>query len=709
MNKTFKIFQLIAILLLCMGSAIPSSAKEREQKTAKTATQAPKIAAVTPATAAVGATVAITGSRFGLGKNKAAVNFGKAQASVQLWSDTKIVAKAPAGSGEVKIRVTNANGISSDGVSFLYTVGGGSGGGGGGGTSGGLANFKVLANNDLGMHCVDKDFSVFSILPPYNVVNAQVVGQDSRGKPVLLGADAVVLRYSPVADAQGSINSTVKNKTNFWQYAPALFGANLDPKGQGLKGLYMPADAPTAAQTQFGWNAALGLFAAEGIPILPIDDAGKTNPYPLLRVTAFDKASGKELAHTDTVVPVSDETTCSNCHATGKQAASGGGWSADPNLETQTRTNVLILHDKNKGTQLQASQPVLCASCHYSPALDLAGNGPVGGQVGKPTLSKVMHDFHGQDKPAFQQVDGKPLFDAPAPVAGLDPALQGVPPAGQQTCYQCHPGKDTKCLRGAMTETVTCQNCHGGMKAVGGAVAMKGYGPTNGRTADLNRHPWGDEPRCQSCHTGDSLNHFVPVASQIVDPVSGQAKALDNQLAADGLRLMLSYDRQDPAASPLLAQNKRFAENDGKLFRHSKGHGNLACEACHGSTHAIWPGDAAHPNDNIASAQLQGTGHAGVIAECVTCHKAGSLPLTVGGPHGMHNVADARWGSENGHPKFYKQNPSACQSCHGQDLKGSVLSKVAIDRTYQTEWGVKTRKKGESVGCWTCHNGPNGG
>ena len=35
--------------------------------------------------------------------------------------------------------------------------------------------YKVLATNDLGMHCVDADFSVFSILPPYNVVNAQVV------------------------------------------------------------------------------------------------------------------------------------------------------------------------------------------------------------------------------------------------------------------------------------------------------------------------------------------------------------------------------------------------------------------------------------------------------------------------------------------------------------------------------------------------------
>ena len=55
--------------------------------------------------------------------------------------------------------------------------GGGTGGGGGGGT-GQTPAYKILATNDLGMHCVDADFSVFSILPPYNVVNAQVIRTD---------------------------------------------------------------------------------------------------------------------------------------------------------------------------------------------------------------------------------------------------------------------------------------------------------------------------------------------------------------------------------------------------------------------------------------------------------------------------------------------------------------------------------------------------
>ena len=35
--------------------------------------------------------------------------------------------------------------------------------------------WKVIAWNNLGMHCMDADFSVFAILPPYNTIQAQVI------------------------------------------------------------------------------------------------------------------------------------------------------------------------------------------------------------------------------------------------------------------------------------------------------------------------------------------------------------------------------------------------------------------------------------------------------------------------------------------------------------------------------------------------------
>ncbi|MDD2760440.1 MAG: IPT/TIG domain-containing protein [Methylomonas sp.] len=684
-------------LLLSVGLA---QADDRSKT--KTRTAAPILSSLSPATGLQGQTIALNGTNFGSRKGK--IIFGSSQLtekSITSWTSTKVVTKIPKGTGEVSVQLVTSSKLSSNKLKFKY--GSTDTGPGPGPGTGSLSNFKVLANNDLGMHCVDDDFSVFSILPPYNVINAQVIAQDSAGKPQLLPKDAVILRYSPIPDANNSINSHSKGKSNFWDmvpgsnktYAESLFGANL-ADGQGLKNLYMPADAPNSANTTFGWSEPLGLFAAEGIPILPIDDTGAPNPYPMLRISAYDaKNPTLELAHTDVVVPVSDETTCSNCHATGKVAANSQSvaWSISPNLSVQSRTNVLLLHDQNQGTSLTNQQPVLCASCHYSPALDLAGTGPGATQQGHKWMSQVMHDFH-SDKMA--DVDGKTLYDNAAPVAGLDPSLNGVPPADQQSCYQCHPGTETKCLRGAMTASVTCQNCHGNMEAVGGAHAMKNYGPTNQQNvvAGQTRKAWSDEPRCQSCHTGDAVNHMTPAGAT---------------LASDGIRLMTSFDKNDPSASPFLAVNKRFAENDNKLFRFSKGHSGVACEGCHGSTHAIWPGDSEHPNDDIAAVDLQG--HAGTVSECNTCHKPGSLPLTTGGPHGMHNVGDTRWAldEDRGHPAFYKQSPNECKACHGNDLKGTALSRVAADRAWQTEWGSKSVKKGQTVGCYTCHNGPNGG
>ena len=539
--------------------------------------------------------------------------------------------------------------------------------------------YKVLANNDLGMHCVDQDFSVFSILPPFNVVNAQVVKGSSTGKPTRLDANSVRLTYSAVADAKGSINSKSIGKTNFWQYATHLFGASL-ATGQGLKGLYMPGEAPSSAPAAFTWNASLSMFRAEGIPMTPNDDKGQKNYYPLMRVSAYDKSTNKLLASVDTVLPVSDETTCRNCHATGKAAASGSEivWATDADLEIQARKNILMLHDLDQGTQLYANRPVLCASCHYSPPLDLAGAGPTAQQKGKPLMSAVMHSFH-SDK-MFKD-NGQPLSDAPVPPGGTPPA----PTA--QACYQCHPGANTKCLRGAMADTVDCQNCHGAMAAVGGATPLLAGGSMDGKNDGKARRPWTDLPRCQSCHTGDAENHLTGLAP----------------LDSDGFRFLNAFRNQDSSASPILATNKRFAEQPNTPYRLSKGHGGVACEGCHGSSHAWWENPDPAANDNVAAKQLQG--HSGLIGECSTCHP-GTMANTVNGPHGMHPVNSSQWIS--GHHSYAGSSGSNCKSCHGLDLRGTALSEAFADRTFKIEHGSKTVKKGDAIGCYTCHNGPKG-
>ncbi|MDD5124021.1 MAG: carboxypeptidase regulatory-like domain-containing protein, partial [Methylovulum sp.] len=241
---------------------------------------------------------------------------------------------------------------------------------------------------------------------------------------------------------------------------------------------------------------------------------------------------------------------------------------------------------------------------------------------------------------------------------------------------------------GAMTENVTCQNCHGNMQATGGHYPLKTGGSLDGKNDGGKRRPWVDLPRCQSCHTGDETNHLPVTAST----------------SADGLREHFAFDLNDLAASPRLASNKRFAEQTDTLYRFSKGHGGVLCENCHNSTHAIWPGDAKHPNDNVAAIKAQG--HTGTIMECTTCHKNGSLALTLNGPHGMHNVNDKEW-INGGHGDFYERNAKSCQSCHGLDLKGSPLAKVAANRVFVTELGTKQYPAGNKVTCFDCHNGPD--
>jgi len=553
--------------------------------------------------------------------------------------------------------------------------GGGSTGGDGGSSSGGSSSgggssggsYKVFANNDLGMHCVDKSFAVFSILPPYNVVDAQVVQLRSTGNPVVVDATQVEVRFSAVADATGSTNSTSLGKSDFWDHVEALYGAALAP-GQGLQGMWMPADAPDASGTTLPWDDAMGLFRAPGIPIFPLDDALHVNRYPLLRFSAYGKA-GALLGSTDVVLPVSEETSCQSCHATGQAAAPASSplaWSSDPDLEAQARKNVLTLHDARAGTHLEA--PVLCASCHYSPALDLGGVGPSAEQQRHGTMSAVMHAFHA-DKMAG-------LDDAPVAPGGA------VPAASAQACYQCHPGATTQCLRGAMTTQVSCQNCHGGMAAVGAAAPLRPGGSIDGGNDGHARRPWLDLPRCQSCHAGDAVSRTT---------VAGAPP-----LAADGIRFLNAFVNGDASASPILATNGRFAENAGKLYRKSKGHGGLACEACHGSTHAIW---SAGGNDDVAASQLQG--HAGVIGECGACHAA-PPPRGLGGPHGMHPVG-ASWVS--GHQDYAEGRQSSCQPCHGKDYRGTALSRMFATRTL----AGRTFTKGTAIGCYSCHDGPNGG
>jgi hypothetical protein len=135
-----------------------------------------------------------------------------APAVAGVYRDGRIEARSP---GTALITVENAGLVATADVTVS--------------AAGGSSRHRVLAVNDLGMHCMDTDFSVFTILPPFNVVHAQVTRSETAGKVTLLDDSEVDLRYSPVPDATGSVNSSSLSKTGFWETAAQVFGAPLEP------------------------------------------------------------------------------------------------------------------------------------------------------------------------------------------------------------------------------------------------------------------------------------------------------------------------------------------------------------------------------------------------------------------------------------------------------------------------------------------------
>lgn len=165
------------------------------------------------------------------------------------------------------------------------------------------------------------------------------------------------------------------------------------------------------------------------------------------------------------------------------------------------------------------------------------------------------------------------------------PGHPGVPPFSQaihtqhgnitNDCYKCHPGQNTQCFRGVMYSNNL--TC----QDCHGSVSNVGH------TVQQGREPWLEEPSCgvTECH------------------------------------------------------GSNYAEEPGKLFRQSKGHGGLFCSACHGEPHAIVP--SSQDNDNVQNINLQG--YAGILQECTVCH--GVNPVGAG-PHGIYasvieHVSDA--------------------------------------------------------------------
>ncbi|WP_295885541.1 hypothetical protein [uncultured Thiohalocapsa sp.] len=725
---------------------------------------------------------------------------------------------------------------------------------------GGTGGHRVVAVNDLGMHCGDLDTRVASILPPFQVLLAQVIARGSAGEaPRIVPPADVDLYYSaasnpidPILLDPAAFTGVTDNgvyKTNFWDvisaydaFYPPVVTPLAVPPGLGLpvpnvEELYIGHDGvvgsgdeglvavqhampgignpyvenlpqqvlehyehkPFFIDFPFGYIAEdVNWLEGAGIPLAAFDDFGRENPYPLVRVQAvpegatppFDGAGEAPYASVDTVLPISGEASCKNCHGSpldvpdSPYAGAANQPLVDAELPVEDSTldelagsvppsvsveyaadvNILRLHDVKHGTQyrdsagnatpcegitpqtpngdadclankaLEQGEPTVCQTCHYTPALDLAQLGPLGGDADNPdpaangrvqrihaSNSRVMHYSHGQTG-VFPTM--------PAPMAQEDPRT-GLPLNHQEriglleeTCYQCHPGSRTKCLRGAMADGgMVCQDCHGGLMQVGDdfSAGLSAATPFPAGADLSKRVPWANEPGCGSCHTGDAADNLAGTNGT-------RTNGFDSAGNADGIRLIQAY--RSGEAMPIVPSNGRFAEprvpaafenadgttfaNPGagnpQLYRVSTGHGGVFCEGCHGATHAEWDIDGpAMLNDNVAANQLQG--HSGTLSDCATCHGDGWEPNpgdALGGPHGMHVVGDTDF-SDGGHENIAENNAEACFACHGGtgrgNSQGTVLSRAATHRTLSNEGELVQVARGEPVGCVLCHGG----
>jgi PKD repeat protein len=397
----------------------------------------------------------------------------------------------------------------------------------------GNPSYSIVAINDLGMHCGDLDTRISSILPPFQVLLAQVIRKGSE--PDMLGPNQVQVYYSavsnpndPILGDPGAFSGLTADgstyKTNFW--ANPLLSGSYDPfypafnpftggpltplagapfsvtadvglpvpnvellyigtdgqvgggdtglaaAQQNMPGILNPYDYATSLSNEpqqvhehlgdkpffinfpFGYVADdVNWFEGAGIPFAAYDDFGRENAYPLVRVQATvdgnppNATASNVVATVDTVLPISGEASCKNCHADPMDDNFGGSRTSYPTLKLQnaglpvassdqdplfqqdkvpanvavewaTDINVLRLHDLAHGAKYVATP---CAKAPCVPAVCDIVNGGAGDGLGdancltnkalvqnEPVVCQVCHYT-----PALDLAQFGPLSDLP--------------------------------------------------------------------------------------------------------------------------------------------------------------------------------------------------------------------------------------------------------------------------------------------------------
>jgi hypothetical protein len=232
------------------------------------------------------------------------------------------------------------------------------------------------------------------------------------------------------------------------------------------------------------------------------------------------------------------------------------------------------------GTVLATNQVVApvstemhCDYCHYD-------NGPGNEDIATGIIEQNILTYHDEENmeeypPGHEGplMSRRPILCAECHATNAlgAPGVAGIPNLSK-AMHEKHAGISPDSTSG-------CYNCHPGpqtqclrdvMSDVYGLQCTNCHGGME--QVKENPNPWLNEPRCDTCH-------------------------------------------HEPGY-----------EQDQPLYRFSKGHGGMYCEACHDSTHAVAP--STQPRDAIKFINLQG--HIGELDTCIVCHLTDPVE---GGPH----------------------------------------------------------------------------
>lgn len=411
-----------------------------------------------------------------------------------------------------------------------------------------LKDYVVFAWNDLGMHCLNPDYTKAVILPPYNTVWAQVV---KRGDPPSVVKEGITVEYRIL---NNTYSYGKRQYSSFWDNSAALFGSAVT-KNKGLTG-----NGLSGTMTVDGDH-----FIVTGIPVTPVSDNGVWNPYQVCEITVKDNA-GAVLISTRCTVPTSDEISCSNCHI--------------PNVSNNFSSfqDILQKHDKLHQPPdglLVPSAPVLCARCHGSPPLGTDGPGDAGIYA-----SQAIHHAHASRK----NPDGSAI-----------------------TCYSCHPGPKTLCSRSIRHSGTdgNCTTCHGDILKVASSIAggrvpwvsepscvscHTGVSEINTGTALYRNSKGHGDIYCAGCHGSPHAMYPSREATDNYQPMQYQPQA--NKIKSISSCGTCHNSSRGPAEGI-----SGFAENHGGMNPKV----STGCNICHtrvNTSASAWPHAFGWKNSN---------------------------------------------------------------------------------------------------------------